>query len=98
MVKRDSFDFISDEEVNCVVRFLLQNSIQTLDEEKTVNITYTNSLFKYLGKYFTIYSSFLLYFMFSYVVGVLILKLIIDRYCDCGCFYVIFFALKDKNL
>ncbi|KAL2998876.1 hypothetical protein AAZX31_09G127400 [Glycine max] len=50
VVKRDSFDFISDEEVNCVVRFLLQNSIQTLDEEKTVNITYTNSLFKYLGK------------------------------------------------
>lgn len=55
VVKRDSLDFVSDEEVHCIVRFLLQNSILTLDVEKTEKVIYTNSLFKYLGKYFTIY-------------------------------------------
>ncbi|KAL2998878.1 hypothetical protein AAZX31_09G127600, partial [Glycine max] len=35
VVKRDSLDFVSDEEVHCIVRFLLQNSILTLDVEKT---------------------------------------------------------------
>ncbi|KAG4991579.1 hypothetical protein JHK87_025036 [Glycine soja] len=52
VVKRDSLYFVSDEEVHCIVRFLLQNSILTLDEEKTEKVIYTNSLFKYLGNVF----------------------------------------------
>jgi len=46
VVKRDALDLISDEEVNWIVRFLLQNSILSLDKEKTLKVIYTNTLLK----------------------------------------------------